>query len=438
VSRASKQATLREQAELQAEATARSAAGSAHPGPAADAPAAELEPDAPQAATIESPPAGEVESAIEEPAAKPPPVPDARDDIYARARERRAAEIAAQADDPEVRNLDLYAGVPSAPADNARPPTDGKPDNVDTPPSGEESAAGAKIRVYGEEVEVTDEQIREAGIAALQKTGAAEYRLQQAAQKERELKDYHRKLDEYKASLQKNPQSTATPPAPPATGARVTAPAVDSAKIESHSSRIATAIFTGNTDDAKAAIREALNDVAQGRTATPPSLDVDAVVEAAAAKAHELGKKERVAETEADKRERVMGTFQREFGKVYESPEAFAVAHVRFQALIADPANAGKPLEDLAREAGNVALTRYPELRAEQHRDPATPTPTPRTAAAGPPADELANRRVVKRTVVRNQPAASARMPSAPEAPAVPNNRDYVAQMRANRGLPPA
>jgi hypothetical protein len=290
--------------------------------------------------------------------------------------------------------------------------------------------------IYGKEVEVPEDRVIAAGVEHLQKTGAAEYRLQQAAEAEKRLRKYHQELDAYRDTLAtqaKTPGAPATPSAAlPNKGARPATTVADAAKIDTLAEKVAASIFRGDMDATKAALREAFSDVAQGRgDATPPSLDVDTVVEAAVAKVREIGKQERAAESETSKRERVNGTFQREFATVWDHPEAFAVAHTRFQALVADPDNAGKPLEDLAREAGTAALSRYPELRAEQHRE----DPAPRPRAQTPVPDELANRRVVKRTIVR-QPAASARKPAAPEAPAVLSNKDYVAQMRANRGLP--
>jgi hypothetical protein len=110
VSRASKQATLREQADLQAEAKARVASGSGAPPPAADG--GDLEPEAPPAAVIEPTEDAPLDAARRRDAAarRRYVVEDPRDAIYGRAREVRDKEIAEHAADPEVQQLDRFSG----------------------------------------------------------------------------------------------------------------------------------------------------------------------------------------------------------------------------------------------------------------------------------------------------------------------------------------
>jgi hypothetical protein len=155
-------------------------------------------------------------------------------------------------------------------------------------------------------------------------------------------------------------------------------------------------------------------------------VDVDAVAEVAAAKVDERQVK-RSAEQD---RQRVNETFAGEFKAVHDHPGAFAVAQAHFTVLRQQEANRGRPLEELAREAGQEALKRYPELRAPDEQ------PTPEKPRTPTPADALQGRRELKKRTVVRQPTVTARAP-APTAPVFPSGKDYVAQLRRNAGLPP-
>ena len=160
-----------------------------HPPPAPDAPYGEQEPEGPAAAA--APAAADPPATPEPPAEpeKPEPPEDPRLAIGRRARERRAAELAEAGQDPQVKVLDTYAGAqhepPAEPTPNAQPTDSDTSKGVkDVPPSGgdtDPTVQGIKISVYGEEVVVSEDDVRSAGIATLQKERAAEYRLSEAA-----------------------------------------------------------------------------------------------------------------------------------------------------------------------------------------------------------------------------------------------------------------
>lgn len=414
-----------------------------------DTPAGETEPEAPAAA---SPPAAAAPPPVDPPEPPAPAAPpktaaeQAREDILARARERRAAEVAEGAADPQVQRLDEFAGgQPPAPHDSTV--ADDQPPAATTARAPAKAAAaqnsdggedGVKISVYGEEVTVSEDEVREAGIATLQKERAAEYRLQEASKTESRLRKYHQDLDAYRDQLQAmekkiragqklDATDVATATAPPSTGATVT---VDDAKLADAARKAAEAIYRGDPSETAQALKSLLADVAQGRTATPPPVDVNAVAAAAADMVDER-KEQRTAE---ERRTAVNKTFATEFKAVQDHPEAFLVAQARFNAMLADPSNEGRPWEELAREAGKAALHRYPELR-----------PTPPSGGKGnepPPApapgavdDPLAQRRQLKRSTIVRPSSTSARAP-APQPQPVRSNKQFIADLRAARGLP--
>jgi hypothetical protein len=296
-----------------------------------------------------------------------------------------------------------------------------------TAPAGGE-ADGIKISVYGEEVVVSEDEVRTAGIATLQKERAAEYRLQQAATQETRLRTYHKDLDAYAARLKaqeadlKAGKLSGTNAAAAATPPSSGAPA-DVEKLAEGARKFTEAVYKGDPKETAKALEALLADVAKGRTATPPPVDVKAVAEAAA---DVMGER-----TTEQKRAAVNKTFVDEFNSVSRHPEAFAVAKTKFDALLADPDNSGKPWEDLAREAGKAALGRYPELREA----PGKSTPPPATP---PTVDEtLEKRRTLKTKTVVAPSTSSARAP-APQPQPVRSNKQYIADMRKQRGLPSA
>lgn len=363
----------------------------------------------------------------------------------ARARERRQQEMADASKDEQVQVLDhLATGTPPAAPQNSTTDEPQAPAKAAAPAAAVDGAApageivdGIKLSVYGEELVVSEADVRAAGIQTLQKERAAEYRLQEAAKTEARLRKYHEDLDAFKATLvdmQKNLRAGKAPTAQDAATIAALpkgAPAaVDDAKLADVARKAAEAIYRGDPAETAKALQSLLADVAQGRTATPPPVDVNAVAQAAA----DMVDKRSETRTVEEKRAAVNKAFATEFKAVNEHPEAFLVAQARFSAMLADPSNEGKPWEDIAREAGKAALHRYPELKSESPSNVTPPAPTP---AVTPPVDVLAQRRELKgRTVVR-QPSTSARAP-APQPPQPRSNKQYVADLRTSRGLPPA
>lgn len=403
---------------------------------------ASTEPEAPDTAAPEAP---VVDAALLEEAAPAAPVKtaseQARDDIYARVRERRAAEVAEAQTDPQVKILDTFAGgePPAVPASHTtvEPPAaaEGQPPAAAAPAAtdgGAPPARGVKITVYGQETEVPEDKVYEAGVRALQKEHAAEYRLAEAVKQEQKLTKYHRDLDAYKASLEamerdlragKTPDAkdVATATAPPTTG--VLSDEVNE-KIAAGAKAVAEAVYKGDAAVTAKVLQDALTSVAQGRTATPPPVDVNAVADAAAER---LEQRQETKTTE-QKRQEVNQTFATEFKAVTTNQDAMEMAMSVFNRLLTAEGET-RPWTELAREAGEKVLFRFPELRAAGEQ---RPDPPPTTDAT----DTLSARRLLKSKTVPRMSTATARA-TPPAPPTVPSNRDYIAQMRANRGLPP-
>lgn len=411
-----------------------------------DAPSSETEPEAP---VVAAPPAAAAPDPEASPAAAEPEKPAAPEDpraaIYERAKARRDSEVEESAKDPQVGVLDTLAGQqPGQPEkpDGEEPDADAIPTRDADAKAGGDPASppaegdGVRISVYGQEVVVSEDEVRQAGIATLQKERAAEYRLQTAAQTEARLRQYHRELDEYREKLLKmeknmragkspGAQDAATATALPTSGATVT---VDDAKLAESARNAAQAIYRGDPDETAKALKALLADVAQGRTATPPPVDVKAVAEVAA----DVVVKRQEQRTEEERRVAVNQTFAREFESVMKHPEAFALAKTKFDALL--EADDGRDWVELAREAGNTALYRYPELRPAAEPSNANRGGKPRETTTP---ERLEQRKTLKaRTVV---PPSATSVRAAPPAPQQPrSNKTYIADMRAARGLPPA
>lgn len=419
------------------------------PPEAADAPNDAREPEGAPPAAAAAPPAAP--PASEPPAEEQAPAPkDSRDDIYARARARREQEVAQAVADPQVQTLNQYATgeAPGAPH-NSPPPNEppaaqnndnsAAPDQPAATPTADAGGDGIRIKVYGEELVVSEDEVLAAGIATLQKERGAEYRLQEAAKTESRLRKYHQELDAYRDRVKameqdlragKTPSAAdaAAAAAPPTSGATVTA---DESALAESARKAAEAIYRGDPAETAEALKSLLADVAKGRTATPPPVDVKAVAEAAA----DMVEQRTETRSAEERRQAVNQTFSSEFRDVTAHPEAFAVAQTKFNALLADPSNEGKPWEDLAREAGRAALHRYPELRSAPTGGNEPPAPP---AAKTETVDQtLANRRAVKQRTVVRPSTTSARAP-APQPAAVRSNKQFIADLRAARGLPPS
>jgi hypothetical protein len=369
----------------------------------------------------------------------------ARESIYAKHSEQRKAEIAESAKDPQVQILNAQAGgEPAEPEEPAEPAPaldqDAPLNRDDAAPEAaaavEAAAAdGIRISVYGQESIVAEDEVLRVGVQTLQKERAAEYRLQQAAESERKVRAYHKDLDAYRdrlVKMEKDLRAGVAPArqdpaagktAPPASGATVT---LDEAKIAERAQAVAQAIYRGNAEETAKALQSLLTDVAQGRAATPPSVNVNEVVETAVTRLREL----RETETYEERRTRVNDTFRTEFKDIHDDPELFAVAQTRFKALLSDPENDGKPLEEIARKAGQHVIDRFGlKPRADDGGQPPTP---------GKGATELEKRRTLKSKTVVRQPTSSQRQPAPSPAKQFPSNSDYVRQMRSARGLPAA
>jgi hypothetical protein len=280
-----------------------------------------------------------------------------------------------------------------------------------------------KLSIYGQEQEVGEDEIIQAGIQALQKQHAADARMRDAATYEARLNKWAQDLqafadqkaqEEARTASSRIQPGTAGNPAPTSTGvAAVVDPATMRAAMEAME----------NLDTAKATelMQKAINDaVVAGRSAAPaPS---------PATSPQATGGVPRLPPAPADiwsddQRASANKVFNSEFAHFTDAQ--FNAAKAAVDEAMADPANAGQSLATIVR---NVC-------RTTQRFMPAGAAPAPAQVPVNPTAEELARRQVLKARIPVTPPAASLRAatPAAPEfrgqSPA-----DYVQQLRRRSG----
>ena len=274
-----------------------------------------------------------------------------------------------------------------------------------------------KIRVYGKDVaEVSEEDVIQAGIKALQKTSAADTRMQQAATREAQLVTWEGQLQTFADNLSKgldmegrpiNPAGgpgTTQPPAPGVAGA------IDRAKLR----EAQAALLRGDDEASAETLAEIIQAaIAAGKPAAEPA-EAPRKIEVPARPAGIGDSWGREQQIQAN------AVFNDEFMDL--SDAQFRLAQTQMQSLMADPANKGKPLVDLARTAG----TAIRQALGASHT-PAAP--------AVPGQQILEDRRVLKARIPVTPPAGSARAPSGQAAPPrYPTNAEHVRALQLRNG----
>jgi hypothetical protein len=197
----------------------------------------------PQEARASDPPPSTDGRAHDEPVqVKPHPRLEERNNYIEQLAERAEAGI-------------LAASPPEEPADEG--PAQSEQAGEPPPPA----AKTRKIKVDGEEQEVPEDKILDAGVRALQKESAADRRLQEATEK-------LTRAEQLLAAAERQSAPSAESESPP------------SGSPDADVTALAKAIQFGTEDEVKAAVKTMLDRQGPGRSnATPPPEDVVAVVE---------------------------------------------------------------------------------------------------------------------------------------------------------------
>lgn len=272
-----------------------------------------------------------------------------------------------------------------------------------------------KVRVYGKDVaEVGEAEVIQAGIRSLQKESAADIRMNQAATRETQLVEWEGQLQSFANNLAKGLDKDGRPlipaggpgnPQPPVTGV---AGAIDKAKLQ----QAQAALLRGDDEVSSTLMAEIIQTaVAASRPATevePRKVEVPA---RPAGVGDPWG---------TEQRKQANAVFNDEFMDL--SDGQFALAQTQMNALMANPANKGIPLVDLARNAG---------VTVRQALGPTAPPPAPTT----PTQQVLNDRRSLKARIPLTPPAGNARAPnSQPAAPRFPTASEHVRLLQMRNG----
>lgn len=273
-----------------------------------------------------------------------------------------------------------------------------------------------KVKVLGQEFEVPQRDIDEAGgVAAYQKDRAATMRLQSAAKREAELKEQQAAFQQEREQWNQQRDSAGrnapakVPGSTPGTAPIQKDGAGDGADVEEQAEAIARDLYSGDPKRAKAAIAK----IIQNSTTPVAQLDPEDLARQAA----ELLKKQDNGKPEPTKQpvdvavsveiKELNDMMSLEYRALLDDPDMKAKALAKFEALRADPANKYRRLVDMGREAAKAA-------QAEGEH----------------PRKDILER---KRTL---PPTASGSRVHRPSDPAPISNSSYVERMRKARGLP--
>lgn len=275
-----------------------------------------------------------------------------------------------------------------------------------------------RIRVYGQERDASEEEVVQAGIAALQKQHAADARLQDAATREAQLEEYASQLQAYADQLrtlrtsdgtQTQPTGGSATPQPPDTGA------------------------AGRVDKTK--LREALSALLRGDDEVSTEIVADVIAKATApaanppARSSEQGAlpeppaRIRRESWSRDDRAKINQVFERDYGDLLANDDAFINAKALMEARLSDSRYASMTPEQLAQDVGE---------RVRRAHGVSAPAPTPQPT---PVEQTLEQRRVLKAQIPITPPAGSARAPSsASPAARYPSRSEYVQTLRQRSG----
>lgn len=327
---------------------------------------------------------------------------DPRNAIFAKRREIARAETT------ESNELVQQAREEGRGLMDPEPPA---PQPADTPvaPGGKT----VKLVVYGQEREVPEAEVLQAGIATLQKDAAADQKLTAVARREQELRAQEQQLllqaERVRQGLDPNtglPLRTASQP--PATGAE---PAAISTDVLQSTVK---ALYSGDAEQATKALETLVKQIgARAGTANPVPTDIVATVEQTVLARMDQRDRERSVSSDIEQANQV---FKTEFADIAADPDRLAAAKGIRENLLADPVWQSKSRVEVAREVGT---------RVRKLTTPAAPPPDPAVQT-------MEQRRSVKRGLPTT-PQGGGRAP-APTAPTYPSNSSYIEQLRKNSG----
>jgi hypothetical protein len=274
-----------------------------------------------------------------------------------------------------------------------------------------------KLTVHGVERDAAEDEVVQAGIAALQKQSAADERLRDAATYEARLEAWRKDLQAHADRLAQDGASQQTQPGKAGNPATTTGVAgqVDKAKIK----QALDALYrNGDVDGSTELLNTALAEAVANARAPAPAAPT------APAAPGEVPRLRTQPDDpwSVDQRQAANTVFNSEFGHL--SDAQFNVAKAALDKAMADPRSHGKDLTAMVRSVCIAA-----ELSA-----PTAPAPAPTPTAPNATQQELNGRRELKARLPMTPPVGTVRAPNAAPVPTYPTNSQYVAQLRQRSG----
>lgn len=284
---------------------------------------------------------------------------------------------------------------------------------------GASANARVKVKVLGQEFEVPQSDVDEAGgITAYQKDRAASMRLQDAARREADLKAEREALRKEREQFQQERESSgrnapAKAPGAPAGAAPIQKDgAGEGEDVQAKAEAIANDLYSGNPKRARAAIAQ----IMQAQTAPVAQIDPAEVARQAAEllkqqdQQRDNGKSAPAQPVDAGMKvelQELNDMMSSEYRDLLEDPDMKAKALAKFNELRADPANKYRRLVDMGREAAKLTQKagKHPRQDVVERKRSLPPTPQGHTAHR-------------------------------PSAPAPVSGSAHIERMRKSRGLP--
>lgn len=333
---------------------------------------------------------------------------DPRNEIF----RKRSLQLEAQAAEippPEdITAANIAAAEAEARGEGRQP--DGEPAAVRQPSLAPRQKM-VKIRVYGEEREVSEEAVYRAGVATLQKDAAADRKMSEVATRESALNREAERLVRVAANLRNGLDEhgqpiAAQPPKPGAANRKIS-----KEKLEA----VSGAVYSGDTGKLTETLGELLDEVV-ATTGTPNQASpevLQSTVDAVLTRI-EAGRRQQQDEAaaEAAERDRQEGNrvFATEFETITRDPDLMAMAGGIMRRLAADPSWGSQGHVAIAREVGRRVTAK----------------------TGGKPQTEIERRQSAKRHLAGS--GAGGRHVPAPTGPQVPTNKQYIEQLRRNSG----
>lgn len=376
--------------------------------PVTPAPAA-MKDDVPDSAEPNLEPAPQPAAAPPQPdkepaAAKPEPEPafksDPRNEIYA----RRSAQLKSE----QEANDELFADRA-----DARDPDAVERMRAEAAGQGLASDPGKsyKIKVYGEEREVPESAVIEAGVATLQKDAAAGRKMAEAARREAELRREEQRLLRVAENLRKGldehgqPLAPTKPPAPADASRGRT---ISKDKLEA----TVKALYSGDTEEATKALQGLVETISQN-SGTPDAVSPEIVksVEEAVVSRMESRQRQQSVESDISEANRI---FREDYADISGDPDMLVMAQGLAGRLTQDPEWEGRSRAEIAREVGKRIRTKM--------------------SGANRGASAEVEARLTRKRAMPGAPNAHGRVPEPQTQRQFPSNQDYVQQLRLNSG----